>query len=108
MLGSCEPVQPTSLPEISSNGNGTFGCLLNDEIFVPALPHRWGDPIDYPHYDTTSNYFSVTAHNRYHFDFYVTMRLWAEDFNGTEGTFSLKQGHAGYRDFPIPGFCLIL
>ncbi|MBN1182093.1 MAG: hypothetical protein JXB49_07390 [Bacteroidales bacterium] len=37
-LKSCEaPEVPTSLPEITTTGENTFGCYINDEIYIPEI-----------------------------------------------------------------------
>jgi hypothetical protein len=54
----CEPPEPqTELPEITQTGKNTFGCLINNEIYVPEIRRMLSFQIavslnfpDYPDY----------------------------------------------------------
>lgn len=58
------PPLPTELPPVTEEGKNTFGCLIEDEIYVPAGRRITMEPILQINYFPTHPYyyFSVTTH----------------------------------------------
>ena len=58
---SCiEEQDPNSLPKATQTGNGTFGCYVNGELFIPARP-TWDSPSKIIHYNRTTKVLTISC-----------------------------------------------
>ena len=99
LLSSCckEEEQPISLPEITTTGEGSFACLINEEVFVRSDCGPYVEDFK-PHYSPDGGCFTIFVYNDHHFDNQISIYLSVDDYYGEIGVVELS---SDYHKRPI-------